>query len=214
MTSRVQQLGWDRLAATELDPILTPTAGDPVLSILDMMPDALADEADVKDLAWCIDKQLGKLFNRIWLSSPLTALGLISSGRLNNAISGLPGDIFNELAYNFALGAEDVIWFAPHLAKQALLAEGYKLQKKAGTKWALNWIFSLLDMQGQIIPWYSETAAANTFRVLFTSDANGKSYTQIVSAVLFWVDRFAPKGSQLYEIRYTPNGTTNVVLWP
>jgi hypothetical protein len=71
MTSRLQQLAWDRLATTELDPLDPPVVGDAVASILDMMPDALRDEEDVQDLAWVIDKQLGKLFNRIWLPIPL-----------------------------------------------------------------------------------------------------------------------------------------------
>jgi hypothetical protein len=58
MTSRLQQLAWDRLASTELDPVNPPLVGDAVASILDMMPDSLATEADVKDLAWVIDNIL------------------------------------------------------------------------------------------------------------------------------------------------------------
>jgi hypothetical protein len=214
MTSRLQQLAWDRLATTELDPLDPPVVGDAVASILDMMPDALRDEEDVQDLAWVIDKQLGKLFNRIWLASPLTTLGQIPSGRLGGAIASLPGDIYNEVAYNFKLGAEEIIWFAPHTVKQDLLSQGYKLQKKAGTKWALNWVFALLEVQGTITPWYDDASAANTYKIKITSDIGSKSYTQVIEAVLFWADRFAPKGSKLTELRYNPNGTTNVVLWP
>jgi hypothetical protein len=214
MTSRLQQLAWDRLASTELDPVNPPLVGDAVASILDMMPDSLATEADVKDLAWVIDKQLGKLFNRVWLSSPIAYMAQVPSGKLSSLISSLPADIWNELAWNFKLGGEEIIWFASHLVKQDLLEVGYKLQRKAGTKWALNWIFELLGAAGQVIPWYDEAATANTYRILITGDMGAVSYTAVAEKIVSWCDRFAPKGAKLTEARYNPNGTVNVVLWP
>lgn len=214
MTNRVQQLAWDRLAATELDPVDPPVSAGGLASILDVMPDSLASEQDVKDLAWVIDKQLGKLFNRVWLSSPIAYLAQVPSGKLSGLISSLPADIWNELAWNFKLGGEEIIFFAPLAVKQELLGVGYKLQRKAGTKWALEWIFDLLQVQGQIIRWYEESGTANTYRIKITTDLNGRSYTSVTQMVLFWVDRFAPKGAKLTEIRYNPNLTTDVVLWP
>lgn len=211
MTS-LQQLGWDRLAGTELDPINPPSGA--VASILDVMPEILASDNDVKDLAWVIDKQLGRLFNRAWLASPLSYLGGVPSGKLATLISSLPSDIYNEVAWNFGLGGEEIIRTASHAVKQSLLAQGYKLQKKAGTKWAVAWLLQLLGVTGSVIPWYDEAATANTFRILISSDLGGRSYTEVAQMVLFWCDRFAPKGAKLRELRYNPNGTTDVVLWP
>ena len=123
------------------------------IALIDLMPPSLRYDQKIIDVCETLDLEMAEVKQ------------LIAYSAIYARIDELPETVIEALAWeNKMLGAEWAI--AKTLAKRIeLVKNSFILNKKRGTRWAVERIFSILGMRAEIVEWWEEGGEPFTFRI-------------------------------------------------
>ena len=123
------------------------------VALIDLMPPSIRYDQQVIDACNSLDLELDEVKQ------------LIAYAAIYARIDELPESVIEALAWeNKMLGAEWAI--AKTLDKRReLVKNSFLLNKKRGTRWAVERIFTILGMRAEIVEWFEEGAEPFTFRI-------------------------------------------------
>lgn len=123
------------------------------IKLIDLMPLSLRQDQQIIDICETIDVEMVEVKQ------------LIAYSAIYARIDDLPESVIEALAWeNKMLGPEWAI--AKTRAKRIeLVKNSFVLNKKRGTRWAVERIFSIIGMRAEIVEWWEEDAEPYTFRI-------------------------------------------------
>jgi len=203
----LRDLHRDLIDASTVEPgTLDPSfVGGTAWALADLVPDSISDDEDVQALCKVVGPELAILAQRAWLAGPLVR------------IADIPESMLDAIAGNFRLHAEPAYQMATVANRRLVLAQGYGLQLRAGTKWAVNQVLTLLGLSGSAKAWWEDLAAGDprrTYRVVIAEDVHPDNRVAVVAAIRSWLRRFGPVGGKLYRITRTPAGGGSAQMYP
>ena len=123
------------------------------IALIDLMPPSLRYDQKIIDVCETLDLEMAEVKQ------------LIAYSAIYARIDELPETVIEALAWeNKMLGAEWAI--AKTREKRIeLVKNSFILNKKRGTRWAVERIFSILGMRAEIVEWWEEGGEPFTFRI-------------------------------------------------
>jgi len=180
---------------------MTKSLLDADLSIIDFLPESIADDPEVLAIARALDPELREV-----------AASIIEATILPR-IADVPEDILNELAWAFNLNSLQIWDDATIDGKRALLANIFAIRKKSGTRFSVRRVFTLLSVVGEVIEWWEEDAAPYTYRIRITIDDVGITRSQWIQMAEL-THRFAPTRSRLRELAGQSDRRAPLFIYP
>lgn len=122
-------------------------------SLLDLLPDSIKTDTDMAAMAEATNPHLREISE------------LIPFLELYKNIDTLPEPILRLLAWeNNMMGVE---WRLAKTIeeKRALVKDSFLLNKRRGTRWAVERIFDLLGLQANIVEWFEDGSDPFTFQI-------------------------------------------------
>lgn len=170
-------------------------------SLIDFLPESIASDPEIIALSLAIDPEL-------------RAVGAaIIEATILPRIAQLDDPILDELAWAFRLDQLQLWDTATTQGKRDLLVNIFAIRKKSGTRFAVRRIFDVMEVDGIVVEWWEEGAAAYTYRLRLFVDEVG-----ITDAQLFQIGelthRFAPARAQLSEFAVESDRTAPARLYP
>jgi phage tail P2-like protein len=168
-------------------------------SLIDFLPESISSDPEIIALSLAIDPEL-------------RAVGAaIIEAVILPRIAELEDPILNELAWAFNLNSLQLWDSATTQGKRDLLVNIFAIRKKSGTRFAVRRVFDLMSVDGEVVEWWEEAAAAYTYRIRLFVDEVGITLSQQLQ-IDELTHRFAPARAQLSEFGIESDRTATLAL--
>lgn len=156
---------------------------DATLALIDFVPEAIADDAEIVALSLAIDPELRTI-----------GAALIEAAILPR-IADVPEAILDEIAWGCRFNELKVWDVATVARKRAFLVDFLEIRKRSGSRWAVERALELVGVNATVIEWWEEATVPFTYRIT-TSGVTPDQEEYIRDLML----RFAPARMSLTGI--------------
>lgn len=170
------------------------------LSLVDLLPPAIASDEDIIALSLALDPELRAVS------------AAIEEAIIWPNVDNLPEAVLDVLAWDCRLN-ELQIWDDATLAgKRALLKNIFAIRKKSGTRYAVRRIFDLLSVVGELIEWWQEGASHDTYRIRLHVEGDPGLTLHQLQQIPELLARFARTSQSLSELAVESNTPAPLAL--
>ncbi len=158
-------------------------------SMLPFVPSSIADDPDIIAMSLALAPQFSNLTQSIVEAIVLPRIGDLSA------------PVCDALAWGYRLNELSFWDDLPVEGKRIALAGILKVLKCAGTTFAVARIFDILQIEGQVIPWFDDAAPPSRYR-LHVEGVEGSHPSGTRAAIIEWAYRLGPTRGVLTGVTF------------